>query len=168
MSDEIQPMQPAANDAEAIHPDIEILALSDIARRAAYELRRVHPEVIFASGRRNRRDQARAMSQNVILNRRWIEQTYAPTSACDNCQKWVDDNPDKTTQQEIEAGLASVIEELTEAELAQLSRHLSGNAFDVEPVIENADKIKATIRALPGLKRFLDTEGGLVRWHVEF
>jgi len=27
--------------------------------------------------------------------------------------------------------------------------------------------IKATIRKLPGLGKFLDHEGGLVRWHVQ-
>jgi hypothetical protein len=35
---------------------------------------------------------------------------------------------DKTTQQEIEAGLASVIDALPDAELARLSKHLSGDA----------------------------------------
>jgi len=149
-------------------PDIEALDLGVTARHAAYELKKVHPSVIFTSGRRNKRDQARAMSENVILNRKWIEQTYAQTIARDNCQKWVDDNPDKMTQEEIESGLANVIDALPDAELAKLSKHLSGEAFDVQPVTEDADKIKATIRNLPGLKVFLDMEGGLIRWHAQF
>jgi hypothetical protein len=151
-----------------LDPEIEALDLALTAKIAAYALKQAHPTVIFTSGRRNKRDQARAMSENVILNRKWIEQTYARTLARDNCQRWVDDNPDKTTQQEIETGLASVIDALPDAELARLSKHLSGDAFDVQPVIEDAEKIKATIRGLPGLKVFLDMEGGLVRWHAQF
>lgn len=163
------PSGPPANTVAAkLDPEIEALDLALTAKIAAYALKKAHPTVIFTSGRRNKRDQARAMSENVILNRKWIEQTYAWTLARDNCQRWVDDNPDKTTQQEIETGLASVIDALPVAELATLSKHLSGDAFDVQPVIEDAEKIKATIRSLPGLKVFLDMEGGLVRWHAQF
>jgi hypothetical protein len=160
----------SAADASAVQTDsdIEALDLAVTAKKAAYELKKAHPSVIFTSGRRNNRDQARAMSENVILNRKWIEQTYAKTIARDVCQKWVDDNPDKTSQEEIEAGLASVIDALPDAELAKLSKHLSGEAFDVQPVTEDAEKIKATIRSLPGLKAFLDMEGGLIRWHAQF
>ena len=159
----------AANFISAImDPDIEALDLAPTAKKAAYELKRAHPSVIFTSGRRNKRDQARAMSENVILNRRWIEQTYAKTIASDNCQKWVNEHPDKTTQHEIEEGLANVIDALPDAELARLSKHLSGDAFDVQPVTEDAEKIKATIRSLHGLKLFLDMEGGLIRWHAQF
>jgi hypothetical protein len=163
------PSGPSANAiAVELDPEIEALDLALTAKIAAYALKKAHPGVIFTSGRRNKRDQARAMSENVILNRKWIEQTYAKTPARDNCQKWVDDHPGKTTQQEIEAGLASVIDALPDAELARLSKHLSGDAFDVQPVIEDAEQIKATIRSLPGLKVFLDMEGGLVRWHAQF
>jgi hypothetical protein len=154
--------------AAALDPEIEALDLAPTAKKGAYALKKVHPSVIFTSGRRNKRDQARAMSENVVLNRKWIEQTYAKTTASDRCQRWVDDNPDKTTQQEVEAGLASVIDALPDGELARLSKHLSGDAFDVQPVTEDAEKIKATIRSLPGLKVFLDMEGGLIRWHAQF
>jgi hypothetical protein len=34
----------------------------------------------------------------------------------------------------------------------------------VQPVEKDAEKIKKTIRSLPGLGKFLDVEGGLVRW----
>jgi len=154
--------------AAATDPEIEALDLALTAKIAAYALKKAHPDVEFTSGRRNKRDQARAMSENVVLNRKWIEQTYAKTTARDNCQKWVDDHPDKQTQEEIEAGLASVIEALPDAELAKLSKHLSGEAFDVQPVTVDAEKIKATIRSLPGQNVFLDMEGGLIRWHAQF
>ena len=149
-------------------PEIEGLDLTATAKKAAYELKQKHPTVSFASGRRSKADQARAMAGNVVQKRKWIEQTYAKSTACQKCQKWVDDNPEKKTKEEIETGLSSVFNELTDAELAQLSKHLSGEAFDVQPVDTNADKIKATIRGLTGLKIFLDTEGGLTRWHAQF
>jgi hypothetical protein len=108
------------------------------------------------------------MAGNVVSKRNWIKETYLESEASIACQKWVDDNEDKKTKQEIAAGLTQVLNGLTEAQLARLSKHLSGDAFDVQPVDKDAEKIKKTIRALPGLKRFLEKEGGLVRWHVEF
>ena len=68
----------------------------------------------------------------------------------------------------IAAGLVSVFDRATDAELGKLSKHLSGDAFDVQPVDKDAESIKKTIRGLPGLGKFLDVEGGLVRWHVQF
>jgi hypothetical protein len=55
-----------------------------------------------------------------------------------------------------------------DAELSTLSKHLSGDAFDVQPVDTDADAIKKTIRGLDGLDKFLEKEGGLVRWHAQF
>ena len=46
--------------------------------------------------------------------------------------------------------------------------HLSGDAFDVQPVIPDSDDIMQTIRDLPGLRQFLEKEGHLIRWHAEF
>ena len=62
----------------------------------------------------------------------------------------------------------SVFNTFTDAELGKFSKHLSGDAFDVQPVSKNAEAIKKTIRGFPGLTKFLDTEGGLVRWHAQF
>jgi hypothetical protein len=156
---------PAAND-----PEIEVLDLRRRARKAAYALKKAHPAVSFTSGRRSKDEQASAMASNVVKNRKWIEQTYAKSSVRHACQRWVDDNPDKTTRAEIAEGLASVLHAATDSELAKLSKHLSGDAFDVQPVDKDAESIKTTIRSLlrPGRDRFLDKEGGLVRWHVQF
>jgi hypothetical protein len=124
--------------------------------------------VKFTSGRRDKQQQAHAMATNVVLNRSWIRETYIPSAARDACQKWVDTNKDKKTVDEITAGLKSVFDALSDSDLAHLSKHLSGDAFDVQPVDKNAEDIKATIRALPGLDKFLEREGGLVRWHAQF
>ena|SRR5579862_2170426 len=147
---------------------IEALDLAPVARKAAYDLKKLHPEVVFTSGRRGTEDQARAMAGNVVKNRKWIEQTYHKSVVSQACQKWVDDNPDKKTQKEIAAGLKSVFDSLTDAQVSQISKHLSGEAFDVQPVKKDASKIKKTIRGLKGLTKFLDKEGGLVRWHAQF
>jgi len=153
----------SGNDAE-----IEALDLAPTARTAAYALKKAHPSVKFTSGRRNKEDQARAMAGNVAKNRKWIEETYANSPLRKKCQDWVNGNPKKTTQAEIAEGLLSVFNAATDDDLGKFSKHLSGMAFDVQPVTEDAEKIKATIRSLSGLDKFLDTEGGLVRWHAQF
>jgi len=38
----------------------------------------------------------------------------------------------------------------------------------VQPVEKDAAGIKKAIRGLPGLGRFLEKEGGLIRWHAQF
>jgi hypothetical protein len=149
-------------------PEIEALDLGATARTAAYELKKAHPSVKFTSGRRGKEDQARAMSQNVAKNRKWIAETYKKSTVRDKCQEWVDANTDKKTAKEIEAGLLSVFNSVTDEELSKISKHLSGDAFDVQPVDKDADAIKKTLRGLSGLDKFLDTEGGLVRWHAQF
>jgi len=159
---------PLAVDASGADPAIEALNLRGAARAAAYALKKAHPAVKFTSGRRNKADQARAMASNVVHNRNWIEDTYAASTVSKACQKWVDGHPDAKTQEEIAAGLLSVLDVATDAHLARLSRHLSGDAFDVQPVETDADAIKKTMRGLKGLDIFLEKEGGLVRWHAQF
>jgi hypothetical protein len=154
---------PVATDAA-----IEALDLATTARAGAYALKAAHPRVSFTSGRRSKEDQARAMSGNVVVNRKWIEQTYADSPLRTKCQAWVDNHPDKKTAAEFAAGLVSVFNTVADADLGKLSKHLSGEAFDVQPVDKDAEEIKKTIRGLAGLSKFLDIEGGLVRWHAQF
>ena len=166
----LRDMPAAAPVAERLDPAIETLGLAGAARAAAYALKAVHPSVIFTSGRRNKVEQARAMAGNVMQNRQWIEQTYAFSALRTQCQQWVNQNPEKTTQAEIADGLLSIFDAADDAALGRFSKHLSGQAFDVQPVEEEpqASSIKASIEALPGLQTFLDKEGGLVRWHAQF
>jgi len=159
---------PPPSAASQTDPDIEALDLSEVAKKAAYELKKKHPSVKFTSGRRDKQEQAHAMATNVVLNRNWIKETYAKSAARDACQKWVDDNKDAKTADKITEGLKKTLDGLTDAQLAQLSKHLSGDAFDVQPVDKDADAIKKTIQGLPGLGKFLEKEGGLVRWHAQF
>jgi len=162
------PQAAGAADAPETDAQIEGLDLSSTAKAAAYALKKAHPTVSFTSGRRDKADQARAMASNVVKNRKWIEETYAKSDLRTTCQDWVDANPDKKTQAEIAEGLLSVFNSASDADLGKFSKHLSGDAFDVQPVDKDADAIKKTIRGLTGLDKFLDTEGGLVRWHAQF
>src|SRR5262245_13265565 len=97
----------AAGAASDVDPAIEALNLRGPARKAAYALKKKHPAVKFTSGRRNKTDQARAMASNVVLNRNWIEDTYASSVVSRACQRWVDQHPDTTAQDDIQAGLLS-------------------------------------------------------------
>jgi peptidoglycan hydrolase-like protein with peptidoglycan-binding domain len=152
----------------AVDPLVEKLNLRPIAREAAYELKRRHPQIVFTSGRRDKMGQARAMAENCVGHPSWISETYAPNKASQACQKWVLDNPQAQTVQEIAAGLLSVMNVLTDTELGQMSRHLSGDAFDIQPIEPDDNNVKGTIGTLSGLRHFFDKEGGLVRWHAEF
>jgi len=162
------PAPPAKAAAPITDPAIEALNLAATARAGAYALKKAHPAVRFTSGRRDKSQQASAMASNVVKNRRWIEETYVASALRTKCQEWVDNNADKKTQSEIADGLLSVFNSVGDAELGSISKHLSGEAFDVQPVDTDAEAIKATIRGLSGLSKFLDKEGGLVRWHAQF
>lgn len=151
-----------------LDPAIEGLNLRGSARDGAYHLKGKHPGIVFTSGRRDKGDQARAMAGNVVKNRKWIVQTYKPTPVSAACQKWVDENPQATSSAAVAAGLLAVLNGFADTDLRRLSKHLSGDAFDVQPVMQNAEAIKADIRALAGLDKFLEKEGGLIRWHAQF
>lgn len=148
---------------------IEGLNLAEPALSAAKALLAAHPDVVFTSGRRSVPDQARAMAQNVVRNRKWIAQTYVPTPASRSLQAWVDAHS-TANQVQIEGGLAAIMAAWSDDKRAELSKHFSGHAFDVLPLPAgpHADAVKASIRALPGLTKFLEREGGLVRWHAQF
>jgi hypothetical protein len=58
----------------------------------------------------------------------------------------------------------------TDTTLASLSRHLSGYAFDVLPLVGHQGE--ARVKLLHSMAtfyggKFLEHEGGLVRWHWE-
>lgn len=156
--------------AGGVDPEIEALNLEPAAKAGAYEFHKKHPDIHFTSGRRGIDRQARAMAANIVEsgNRKWIEDTYAKSSASTKLQQWVDDHPEATTKAELTRGLKDTLDGMSTGEKMSLSAHLSGNAFDVQPQTRDAEKIKADIKALPGLKQFLEKEGGLTRWHAQF
>ena len=148
---------------------IDELDLALPARRAAQALAEACPGVVFTSGRRGVLEQARAMASNVIRNRRWIAETYRDTPEARELQAWLDAHPSRRTQEDIANGLMALMVDWDDRRKGRLSKHFSGMAFDVQPVEgPEGDKIKASIRKLPGLVKFLETEGGLIRWHAQF
>jgi hypothetical protein len=147
--------------------NISSLGLSETARKAAEQLLKQYPDIVFTSGRRDLVDQARAMAGNVVVKRDWIKKTYMHNEASKACQKWVDDHPEALTKKDIASGLLATLKGLG-SKAGLISKHLTGEAFDVQPVTKDAAEIKKAIRSLPGAKKFLDKEGGLVRWHVQF
>jgi peptidoglycan L-alanyl-D-glutamate endopeptidase CwlK len=170
----VEPAPPPPTEVPAAHApapppqDIVRLQLNDNAQNAAVILRAAYPGTVFTSGRRSIQDQAHAMAGNVVKNRQFIVQTYKASPTCSQCQQWVDSHPQATTQDQIAAGLLQVFQAAPESEVMKFSRHLSGNAFDVQPVLADAEAIVAFIRKLPLLELFLDHEAGLVRWHAQF
>jgi len=152
----------------SVDPEIEALNLAPVAKAAAYALKQAQPSVRFTSGRRGLADQVRAMASNVVLDRSWIGTTYKDSPLCRRLQAWVSDHPLVKTKDDIGAGLSSVFEAATQAEVGSFSKHLSGEAFDVQPVVPDTQDIMATIRGLAGLELFLEKEGQLVRWHAQF
>lgn len=148
---------------------IEHLNLAGAAKAGAQALLDQYPEIVFTSGRRAVADQARAMASNIVQRRQWIALTYKPTDESRALQDWVDTHPAAISQGAIAAGLTAVMESWPPERLAKVSKHFTGQAFDVHPVAgARGAQIKASIRALPGLAKFLEKEGGLIRWHAQF
>jgi len=153
------PSPPAATAVAGTAPvpaDIENLQLNDNARDAAVVLRARFPHLVFTSGRRSIRSQAQAMAADVLKNRHFIAATYKPSAVCTACQKWVDAHAEAQTQSAIAEGLFSVFAAMSEADVMKFSKHLTGDAFDLQPVTADADTIQAFIRRLPLLDKFLD------------
>lgn len=149
---------------------IEALGLAGVAKDAAYDLKRRHPDIVFTSGRRDTVAQARAMAASVVRNRQWIVETYVFSSVSFACQKWVDDHPEAVTHIQIQNGLQGVLDSLPNKQVVKLSKHLSGEAFHLQPVLdqEKAAAIKTSIWQLAGLTKFVEKRGDLVVWHAQF
>ena len=146
---------------------IDELQLEPTARNAATLLKEKHPTLEFTSGRRTVHQQAHAMAANIVAfgDRQWIAKTYIAGA---KLQQWVNAHPQAQTVDQLTAGLEQTMNAMSQAELLKISRHLTGNAFDIRPVAQNAALIVADIESLPGLVKFLQKEGGHVRWHAQF
>ncbi|QMW21804.1 M15 family metallopeptidase domain-containing protein [Sandaracinobacteroides saxicola] len=151
-------------------PGIDQLRLIGPADAGARRLLARFPFIEFTSGRRNVAEQADAMASNIVARRDWILRTYSDTAERAALQGWVDSHPDAIRRPEIARGLARVMANWDDGQKGRLSKHFSGQAFDVRPLVNSpaASAIKAEIRALDGLVKFLEKEGGLVRWHAQF
>lgn len=149
---------------------VEDLDLAASAKAGALSLQGQFPsDVKFTSGRRTIARQAAGMAPNVVKNRRWIEETYKASPQRAALQNWVDENPGATGAAAIATGLEGVMNSWAEAEQRNFSRHITGDAFDVQPVPgERAERIKQAIARLPKLNWHTFEEGGLEIWHAQF
>jgi hypothetical protein len=139
---------------------------------AAQAFTAAHPDAVITSGKRGLVEQAQAMARNTVAaGRRWISLTYSRSDVRIALQTWLDAHPNAKTEGEIANGLLSVLRRFSRAKLAGLSKHLCGLAFDVQPVDgERGEAMKQTLRELAAKYggKFLEREGGLIRWHIEF
>lgn len=150
---------------------IESLDLEPNAKRAAYILKNKYPDIKFTSGRRTRKDQAKAMASNVIKKPMYIAKVYKSSMASKLCQAWVNEhlvNGKLTVSREVViCGFEEILDKLPNSEIKKLSKHFDGNAFDIQP-IKNGEEIKKFIRTLPELNKFIEKENGLTIWHAQF
>jgi hypothetical protein len=152
-------------------PAIERLHLTGAAKAGAVQLKKKFPSIVFLSGKRSVPEQAHAMAANIVArgNRKFIRDVYKASSARTKLQNWVDQHPQAKTVDAIAAGLEKTLNAMEPNERHLISKHLTGEAFDVQPPSHHdADRIKAAMEALPGRSFFTTSEGGLPRWHVQF
>ena len=159
---------PVRAPAGGSDPAIEALSLAEPARTGAYLLKATLPWVRFTSGRRDPARQAWAMAGNVVTDRGWIARTYARNAVSIAAQQWVDAHPEARSQQAISDGLLGVFRTFSDRDLGRLSYHLSGLAFDVQPVPAQEPAFRDADATLPGKKELLTKEGDLTIWHVGF
>jgi hypothetical protein len=151
------------------------LGLVGDALEVASEMQAKWP-VIFTSGRRNVIDQARAMALDVVASGKgaaWIIATYAPSAARSACVDAVCDLTTPLNTDNVTTAIGHALAPLSNAELAHLSRHLGGCAFDLspsclhEPWWSDAEAyLRGECRDRGG--KLLLQEGGLTRVHAEF
>lgn len=141
--------------------------LTGVAADVARELVKKFPDMVITSARRTIADQARVMAHNEVRERMWIERTYASTRPAQECAAWSAQHP-KATEDELLLAFSRIIAAFPPDEQRKLSRHLTGEAFDVKPIGGAAgEELLSALKdwAVQKQGKFLDREGGLVVWH---
>ena len=164
------PAEEKKAEAPASDAAVDALDLQPKAKAVANALKKKFAAISFTSGKRDEvEEQARAMAGNVVSNRNWITETYDDKTLAAKLQKWLDDNKEATTKDAIAKGLAETMSTWTEKEKGRLSAHFTGEAFDIQPQTDKAAEITAEAASLAKAQggKFLEKEGGLVRWHVQ-
>lgn len=133
------------------------------------------PWLTVTSGRRTLAQQITAMATNVSrYGRLWIARTYRPTPLIESMTQWLLAQPEgELTPEAIRSGLMGLAEQAPDQHWMRLSRHLSGDAWDLAwPGEKLGVSIAETIRLeMPKpyqLDRVLTNEGGLRLLHVQF
>jgi hypothetical protein len=111
------------------------LSLAPLAQTGAMQLATMFPEVVFTSGRRSIEKQASVMAFNTMKNRQFIEQTYIDG---EHLQRVVNKLAGDCTRQAMEATLYDALMQLDTNALMRVTRHLTGDAFDIQPIVDNS------------------------------
>lgn len=152
------------------------------ALAVAEDISKRFPNAKITSGRRTIAEQALAMAKNVAKDRermrkvspllaerpsKWIESTYAGGRVVEECQDWVDRHPNADVSV-MGTAFASIISMFPEDDQRRMSKHLTGEALDVEPVIgADGEELLKVLKDWAFRKggRFLSSEGALIVWH---
>jgi hypothetical protein len=144
--------------------------LVGIAAEVCTALLARYPLTVITSGRRDIVAQANAMATNIgQAGAAWIAATYAPSYTRGACILAVHGLTTPLTHDGVAHAIHSVLSTMTDAQLAQLSRHLGGGAFDCSPQSMTGDStawLDHQCRTRGG--KLLTCEGGLVKCHAEF
>ena len=159
---------------------IEEMHLAPNAKRAAQMVWETHPGIVFTSGRRDVRGQARAMAENTIRHGVvWLNSTYKNQEMVQQLEDWMESNLDKTASlNQMTEGFYQTLVSMQAGRLAQFP-HCRGDAFDMQCPrfadgrIDEASVslIRRTIEALPvelGLQLILTREGEHRIIHAQF
>lgn len=146
------------------------LHLHPIAEQAARRLLVAYPFVQFTSGRRDLAAQARAMVTNERIAPGFIRATYKAGAPFAD---YVERHRTSLTWDELEQGVLQLL--VHHPRVEDVSRHLSGLAFDLHPLIDRDGlPTQEGYAMLDWIRRHLCPatlllrEGGLTRWHVDF
>ena len=159
---------------------IEQMHLSPNARRAAQLVLAAHPTVLFTSGRRDVRDQARAMAENTIrYGTDWLGQTYKNQAMVQALVTWTHTHLDSAAS--VPLMTEGFYQTLVSDQAGQLTQfpHVRGDAFDIQcPRFasgqideQTVSAIRRTIETLPnelGLQLILTKEGSHRVIHAQF
>ena len=159
---------------------IDELGLSANARYAAQLVLARHPDVVFTSGKRDVREQARAMATNTLrYGIAWLGQTYKNRQMVEDLESWMEAHLDQTASiGQMTEGFYLTLQSTQAGQLAQFP-HCRGDAFDIAcPRYadgrineDETQRIKHGIETLPlecGLQLVLTREGDHRVIHAQF
>lgn len=171
---------------------ITALRLAPTAKAVAIELQTRYPAVVFRRGRWTVADQAQQMILNLVetyrkaapdqdgeINRLHLIMTLANRNSFgtnsrssdtlrERLRALLDGDADQLTQQGLQLQLESLISNLSQPELHDLSPHLTGNAFDIEPLFATPATLRQFLAEMPYACDFdIEPEGNDQLWHIQ-
>ena len=98
----------------------------------------------------------------------WLRKTYRATDSLEKVIATVEALTHPYREPAVEAALASLFAGFSDVELAEITKHPAGEAFDVQPVDDpwgNDLCVYLTQRAVDLGGKFFEHEADLRRWH---